>query len=137
MLNDKSIIIKDDFIIISNYCYHSDEYQAKPKCVVFQPITYMFYEIPKVRRLTDNEKLILSEIATNEIPESIDQTTHEEREMIKYIYHTLKKAFDYNLYYMQKESKLYLNIHHLIHLNNIIIGGKNTVKTRTKIEMEP
>ena len=26
MLNDKTVIIKDDFITISNLCYHSDHY---------------------------------------------------------------------------------------------------------------
>ena len=49
MLNDKNITIKDDFIVISNLCYHSDHYQDKPRYAVFEPTTYMFYEIPKVR----------------------------------------------------------------------------------------
>ena len=113
MLNDKNIIIiKDDFIIISNLCYHSDHYQDKPKCVVFQPVTYMFYEIPKVRKLTDNEKLTLNEMTTKAVPKNIDQTSYEGKRMIEYICQTLENAFNYKLYYMQKRSKLYLNIRH-------------------------
>ena len=77
MLKDKTIIIKGDFITISNLCYHSDHYQDKPKCVVFEPTTYMFYEIPKVRQLTDNEKLTLNEMATNAVPKNINQISYE------------------------------------------------------------
>ena len=127
MLNDNNIIIKDDFTVVSNYCYHSDDYQLKPKCVVFQPTTYMFYEIPEERKLTDNEKFTLNQMAIEQIPESLNQTTREGRELVEYIYQILKNAFYYKLLYMQKESKLYLNIHHLIHLNNLMISGKNTM----------
>ena len=127
MVNDKNIIIKDDLIVISNLCYHSDNYQDKSRCVVFQSTTYMFYEIPKLRNLTDSEKLKLNEIALNTVPKNINQTSDEGKKMIEYIYQTLENAFYYKIYYMQKELKLWLNVHHLIHLNNLITTGKNTM----------
>ena len=49
------------------------------------------------------------------------------KKMIEYIYQTLENAFYYKLYYMQKELKLWLDIHHLIHLNNLITTGKKTM----------
>ena len=98
----------------------------------------MFYEIPKVRNLTNNEEFILNEMAKMVVPKSIIQTSNEGRKMIEYIYQTLENAFYYKLYYMQDKSKLYLNIHHLIHLNNLITSGKNIMlRQEQKIKWNP
>ena len=138
MVNDKNIIIENDFIVMSDLCYHSDNYQDKTRCVVFQPTTYMFYEIPKLRKLTDNEKLKLNEITLNAVPKNIDQKSDEGKKMIQYIYQILENAFYYKIYYMQKELKLWLNIHHLIHLNNLITTGKNTLlRQEQKVKWNP
>ena len=72
----------------------------------------MFYEIPEVRTLTDNEKLTLNKMTTKAVPKNIDQTSYEGKRMIEYICQTLENAFNYKLYYMQKGSKLYLNMRH-------------------------
>ena len=66
-------------------------------------------------------------MTTNAVPKNINQTLYEGKKMIEYIYQTLENAFYYKLYYMQKESTLWLNIHHLIHLNNLITTGKKTM----------
>ena len=65
-------------------------------------------------------------MTTNAVLKNINQTLYEGKKMIEYIYQTLENAFYYKLYYMQKELTLWLNIHHLIHLNNLITTGKKT-----------
>lgn len=77
----KEIIIKEENVILTKHCYHSNDYQDFKICAKFEPCAFMIYEYNITRELTDNEKDIIKKLSLDELPETVNEDSVHGKEL--------------------------------------------------------